>query len=48
MIDFGDGRVRRGLVVHAGHERFGVKLAEADRLDDALIVSLTKEVRDAA
>lgn len=48
MIDFGDGRVRRGSVVHAGQERFGVKLAEADRLDDGLIASLTKEARDAA
>jgi methyl-accepting chemotaxis protein len=47
-IDFGDGRARRGLVVHAGHDRFGVKLVEADRLDDVLIAALTKEVREAA
>ncbi len=47
-IDFGDGRARRGTVVHAGHDRFGVKLVEADRLNDALIMSLTREVREAA
>ena len=47
-IDFGDGRPRRGSVVHAGHDRFGVKLIEADRLDEALIVSLTREAREAA
>lgn len=40
-IDFGDGRARRGSVVHAGSDGFGVKLAEADQLDDALIMLLT-------
>ncbi|MGH1588674.1 methyl-accepting chemotaxis protein [Methylobacterium phyllosphaerae] len=47
-IDFGDGRPRRESVVHAGHDRFGVKLVEADRLDDALLASLTNEAREAA
>ena len=47
-IDFGDGRARIGSVVHVGHDRFGVKLVEADRLDDPLIASLTKEAREAA
>jgi len=47
-LDFGDGRARRGSVVHAAYERFGVKLVEADRLDDVLIAALTKEAREAA
>ncbi len=47
-IDFGDGRGRRGSVVYAGQGRFGVELAEADRLDDALIAALTREAREAA
>ena len=47
-IDFGDGRARRGCVVHAGSDRFGVRLAEADHLDEALIAALTAEARAAA
>lgn len=47
-IDFGDGRTRHGVVIHAGHDRFGLKLVEADRLNDALIASLTGETREAA
>ncbi|TGE01954.1 methyl-accepting chemotaxis protein [Methylobacterium nonmethylotrophicum] len=47
-IDFGDGRARHGSVVHADHDHFGVKLADADRLDETLILSLTQQARDAA
>lgn len=47
-IDFGDGRARRGSVVHAGSDGFGVKLAEADQLDDALIMLLTGKACAAA
>lgn len=47
-IEFGDGRTRHGSVVHAGPDRFGVKLVETDRLDDALILSLTRAAREAA